>query len=606
MSIAQKVLADPGKYSIQQLQQGVQSGVIPAYIAVPLIQEKVQQQKQFQMAQAMQQPPAQQRPPVAQQIMAEARGLEGLSTNLPTEYADGGIVAFDEGGQVPRFNGMSGSVPSTSSLYDVDPKLARDAVRRAELIRAVRLGLLPAAALETGLGLTTASTGIMGGASPEQRRGFYSNPMMGAMSPDSALAGAIMNAGEGPDQTGGGSNYLQQMGNVVSYLGKTLTSAPGDEMSPKGYGITRLLSGLSDTKPTAATTAQPTDLGPVPGTSGSTGILGGTPTGPAAQPATGGGLRAPGTGTGIAGGMGGAPKLKLPEGPSYESMAKDYYSGYGKEAEARDKATEEKIAAARAKVTGKPFEKLEESLKKEETEAKTEKDQAGYMAVFKAGLRMLSGTSPFALANIGAGGEAGLESYKDAMKDMRKAEKERQKQFAYIEQARRAESIGDRDTEIASIEKARDRADARARYIGEGVYKATGMDKERADKVALAQFGADSDIFKTHVAGGYQLGAAALRQREGITPYQMARLRQEAEKQVDPNVIRAQVAQQLKLSKAPKPGADKDFEKRVQEAYNAAIEDRIGRNLGYGFAGVGGGGSGLQLPQGYKVLGVER
>jgi hypothetical protein len=227
------------------------------------------------------------------------------------------------------------------------------------------------------------------------------------------------------------------------------------------------------------------------------------------------------------------------------------------------------------------------------------------MAVFEAGLAMLSGTSPFALANIGAGGKQGLASYKDAMKDMRKAEKERQKQFAYIEQARRAEKIGDRDTEIASIEKARDRADSQARYVGEGIYKATGMDKATAIDIATKQFGSDSDIFKTHVAGGYTLGAAALRQREGINPYQMARLRQEAEKQVDPNAIRAQVAQELKLSKAPKPGADATFEKRVQAAYNAAIEERVGRNLGYGLAGAGGGGGGMQLPQGYRVLGTE-
>ena len=103
MSIAQQVLANPGRYSIQQLQQGVKDGVIPAYIAVPLIQEKVQQEKQAQAAQAMQQPPAQAQPPIADRVMAEARGLETLPTNLPIKMAAGGIVAFDEGGSVPRY-----------------------------------------------------------------------------------------------------------------------------------------------------------------------------------------------------------------------------------------------------------------------------------------------------------------------------------------------------------------------------------------------------------------------------------------------------------------------------------------------------------------------
>ena len=85
MSIAQKVLANPGKYSIQQLSSAVDAGVIPAYIAIPIIQEKMQEQQQSQSAQAMQQPMSQ--PPVAQQVMAKARGLESLPTDLPTQYA---------------------------------------------------------------------------------------------------------------------------------------------------------------------------------------------------------------------------------------------------------------------------------------------------------------------------------------------------------------------------------------------------------------------------------------------------------------------------------------------------------------------------------------
>jgi hypothetical protein len=564
--IAQQVLANPGKYSIQQLQQGVQSGVIPAYIAVPLIQEKVQQQKQSQMMQAMQQPPAQERPPVAQQVMSEARGLEALPTNLPTQYAGGGIVAFDEGGQVPRYQ-VGGTA---GSLYDL---------RRDPLLRQIREGVPVdaqtladrAAMADTIDKITAAGKDIL-------------------TLPGRGILGALET---------GVTRPLRAAGVPIPYLPKSVYGGDSSSMTPYMDALRRQQG--QEVQPTSS--AQPTDLGPVPGTSESTGILGGVSTGtaPAARPDTGGGLRLPGAG-GVATG---APKLKLPEGPSYEKMAKDYFGGYEAEAKKRDEAAQQKIEAARAKVTGTPFEGLEASLKKEEAEAKTEKDQAGYMAVFEAGLAMLSGTSPFALANIGAGGKQGLASYKDAMKDMRKAEKERQKQFAYIEQARRAEKIGDRDTEIASIEKARDRADSQARYVGEGIYKATGMDKATAIDIATKQFGSDSDIFKTHVAGGYTLGAAALRQREGINPYQMARLRQEAEKQVDPNAIRAQVAQELKLSKAPKPGADATFEKRVQAAYNAAIEERVGRNLGYGLAGAGGGGGGMQLPQGYRVLGTE-
>ena len=76
-------------------------------------------------------------------------------------------------------------------------------------------------------------------------------------------------------------------------------------------------------------------------------------------------------------------------------------------------------------------------------------------------------------------------------------------------------------------------------------------------------------------------------------------------KQIDPNAIRAQVQQQMKLSKMPKAGADPTFEREFQKAYTAAVQNEVDRNLGYGFAGVGGGGTGFKAPQGYRVLGPE-
>lgn len=86
-------MGDADKLSIPQLQQSIQNGTIPAYIGVPLLQEKVKQQKAMQASMAAPQGPA--KPPVAQQVMQEAQGVSALPSNLPEEgYADGGIVAF--------------------------------------------------------------------------------------------------------------------------------------------------------------------------------------------------------------------------------------------------------------------------------------------------------------------------------------------------------------------------------------------------------------------------------------------------------------------------------------------------------------------------------
>jgi hypothetical protein len=60
-------------------------------------------------------------------------------------------------------------------------------------------------------------------------------------------------------------------------------------------------------------------------------------------------------------------------------------------------------------------------LKNKRDAAKTDAEQDKYMALISAGLGMMSGTSPNALTNIGAGGQKGLESYA-ASKKLRAAE----------------------------------------------------------------------------------------------------------------------------------------------------------------------------------------
>jgi len=107
MSIAQQIMSNPGRYSIEELQQALDAGVVPAYIAIPLIQEKTQQQQQMQMASMAQGAPQEMQPSVAEQVLAQAGqapGIDELQTNLPPQgFAPGGIVAFEDGGQIPGY-----------------------------------------------------------------------------------------------------------------------------------------------------------------------------------------------------------------------------------------------------------------------------------------------------------------------------------------------------------------------------------------------------------------------------------------------------------------------------------------------------------------------
>jgi hypothetical protein len=87
------------KLSVPQLQQAIQSGSLPAYIGIPLIEQKNKERSQMAAAQQGQQKP----PSVASQILQQAeQGVEQLPSNLPVsqDMAGGGIIAFADEGQV--------------------------------------------------------------------------------------------------------------------------------------------------------------------------------------------------------------------------------------------------------------------------------------------------------------------------------------------------------------------------------------------------------------------------------------------------------------------------------------------------------------------------
>ena len=85
------------------------------------------------------------------------------------------------------------------------------------------------------------------------------------------------------------------------------------------------------------------------------------------------------------------------------------------------------------------MEGYEANLKKEEAAEPEDKKQAGLMALTQGFLAVAAGKSPNALSNIAEGLGVGLKEYGDSLKEFKKAGKERQKQMADIENARRAE-----------------------------------------------------------------------------------------------------------------------------------------------------------------------
>jgi len=105
----------------------------------------------------------------------------------------------------------------------------------------------------------------------------------------------------------------------------------------------------------------------------------------------------------------------------------------------------------------KPGEQAEERLRQREAEDVVSKADAKAMAIFKAGLGMMAGTSQNAFENIGKGAMAGLEDYSASIKDFRKLAIERDKAYAEIEAARNAASRDDFKTSVGLQEKAAER-----------------------------------------------------------------------------------------------------------------------------------------------------
>jgi hypothetical protein len=110
-----------------------------------------------------------------------------------------------------------------------------------------------------------------------------------------------------------------------------------------------------------------------------------------------------------------------------------------------DRAKENSIEALRAfnEKQGPAYAGYEKLLQKEELQDATDKEKAGLMSLMKGFLAMAAGESPNAATNIAKGAMVGLGDYGDALKEFKKAAKERNKEMQNIEQARRSEERGD-------------------------------------------------------------------------------------------------------------------------------------------------------------------
>jgi hypothetical protein len=158
----------------------------------------------------------------------------------------------------------------------------------------------------------------------------------------------------------------------------------------------------------------------------------------------------------------------------------------------------EERAAAQAEFKekqGPAFAGYEKLLKSEELQDTTDKEKAGLTALFKGFLAIAAGESPNAATNIAKGSMVGLDEYSGAMKEFKKAAKERNKAMADIENSRRAEARGDFKDQQTFEDRAADRLAASDRHATDAIINITGKKGEAASSVykeMLQQAGANA------------------------------------------------------------------------------------------------------------------
>jgi hypothetical protein len=82
------------------------------------------------------------------------------------------------------------------------------------------------------------------------------------------------------------------------------------------------------------------------------------------------------------------------------------------------------------------FTRQEKLIEAERSDSKAAREEAKYMRLIEAGLGMMSGTSPYALQNIGKGATSALKGYGEDITGLRKEERQRTKDLMEIQKER--------------------------------------------------------------------------------------------------------------------------------------------------------------------------
>jgi hypothetical protein len=169
----------------------------------------------------------------------------------------------------------------------------------------------------------------------------------------------------------------------------------------------------------------------------------------------------------------------------------------------------------RVKERGLLGEKQEARLKtREEKLGKQEKD-LGPLALLQTGLAVMSGSSPYALQNIGTGAQLGLKGYKEGLEKLDAARERIEEGLERIETARRSEGILN-DQQRSALEREGDKIITDGRREAMSAWR-TEFGRQTGEATALTNAGIKMLADKAATGSAERLGAAQMRQRAAQT-----------------------------------------------------------------------------------------
>ena len=421
-------------------------------------QPKVVDQEIAQMM-APQMPPQQQMPPqMAQQQLPENIGIGQLPAQNMQGMADGGIVGYAEGG-VPRFNGMTGSVPLTNYELPTNYPLVDPATNKT---------------------YTNAEFNVLLQTNPKEAMKIIHAQDWAKGAPRAPTGNAGIQYAAPPGQKPGGNILPTTSGYEGMGIGQFLNAMKNkisiDPLEPTKVRETTYQSGLDVGGPGSS----PMNTGRVPTADELR----------AAQLAAAGNNPMGNTVTFAPQDGGGSPTAKPPTktpakpsagGPAAPATPTGGIDALQRENDAIARLKSNAVGGAETEINktafldeanaiSKPaYDKANAMIEKEKGRLKEGKDQDFYMALIEGGLAAAGETGPNGLQNLAKGFSKGAASYRDALKDFRKATQENAKMEVDLSRAEAAEKVGNLKTYYERMDKYQDRKLRRDDNINQGI-----------------------------------------------------------------------------------------------------------------------------------------